>query len=73
MSRSTRATIDVHQFFFLRFLNLEAQDLSQKLIWVRRKMKLLLSYEKSHGLGTQRESCKKTNGLIFFFFPTILG
>ena len=62
----TRATMEVHHFFSERFLDLGAQDLSQKLI--KRRIELLPA-EKSHGQGTQRESCKKENGV----FPTILG
>ena len=40
--------------------------LTQKLIW--RKMKLLLpDDEKSHGLGTKRESCKKMANFLPFW------
>ena len=36
--------------------------LRQNLIW--RKTKLLPPHEKSHGLGTQRESCQKQYGVF---------
>ena len=56
---------EVPQFGSLRYV------LTQTLIW--RKIKPLPD-EKSHGLGTQHnEKHAKQNGLLFIYFPTILG
>ena len=65
-------------FFFLRFLSLGAQDLSQgkKTDLKNKGKKELLSYipdEESHGLGKQGESCNRKKWPIIYFYPTIVG
>ena len=67
--RSTRATMEVHHFFFWGFLNLgplPKPDLEKnktatgwKIEWPRYATRIIMQ--------------KKKNGLLFFFFPTILG
>ena len=65
----TRATMEVHDFFS-EVSQFGSLRLGSNKTYFELKKKLL-SDEKSHGLGTQREPCKKM--AQFFFFPTILG
>ena len=67
-----RATITVrHVFSEVPHFRRSRHDLlnPRKLVWKKRKS-CFIADEKSHGLGTQRESCKKNDLLIV---PTILG
>ena len=63
---TTRAALEVHHFF-RGFLNLRAQDLSQKLI--RSQIKNWYRVKKSHGLGVTTRIMKKQIDL----FPDDFG
>ena len=56
MGLGPRARIEVHRLFVRGFLDLGAQDLSQKLVW--RKSKLPPA-EASDGRGTRRQRSQK--------------
>ena len=67
LGRSTRATTEVHRFFFSEavLLNLGAHYLSQKLIWGENKTATGPD-EGSHGLGTRRESFIAKKNVTYF-------